>query len=132
MWAVSWEEVADFERPTHYHRMTTVIAFSNDIGEYFLNILPRSWSMDIDYSAGGIIGGLEDVYDREGRNPHQRKVALHFDNALMHNTRMIMGQLEQSEFKRIGHPPHGPDLACLTFSMALHYDQMNRSLEPIR
>jgi hypothetical protein len=23
-------------------------------------------------------------------------------------------------------------LACLTFSMALHYDQMNRSLEPIR
>jgi hypothetical protein len=71
--------------------------------------------MDTSYFAGEIIGGLEDVCQPEGRNPHERKRTLHFDNTPIHNTRTVMVQLEQSRFKRMEHPPFGPDLAPCDF-----------------
>jgi hypothetical protein len=54
--AVSWEGMYKLWRLTHYHRKTTVTAFANGAGEYFLNILPRSPSMDIGHFAVEIIG----------------------------------------------------------------------------
>jgi hypothetical protein len=50
--------------------------------------------MDTSYFAGEAIGGLEDVCNPGGRNPHQRKVALHFDNAPKHNIKTVTGQSE--------------------------------------
>jgi hypothetical protein len=87
-------EVNELERPTHYHRKTTVTAFFNGTGAYFLNIFRRPRSIDTSYFAGETIGGLEDVRCPEDRNPPEREKTLHFDNAPMHNTRMVKGQLE--------------------------------------
>jgi histone-lysine N-methyltransferase SETMAR len=114
-WAAPWEEVGKLERPTHYHRKTMVIAFFNGTGEWLLNLVPRSRSMDTKYFAEEIIGGLEDVCHPGRRNQHERRIALHFDYAPIHNTRTVMGQLEPSEFKRMEHPAHSPDLAPCDF-----------------
>jgi hypothetical protein len=62
--------------------MTT--AFVNGTGKYFLNLLPRSRSMDINYFAGEIIRGLKDARYPEGRSPHQKKLTLRFDKAPIH------------------------------------------------
>jgi histone-lysine N-methyltransferase SETMAR len=43
------------------------------------------------------------------------KTTLHFDNAPIHNTKAVMGQLEQSELKRMDHPTYSPDLAPCDF-----------------
>jgi hypothetical protein len=59
MRAASWEEVDKLEWPTHFHRKTMIAAFFNGRWEYFLNILPRSRSMDTKSSAEEIVGGLE-------------------------------------------------------------------------
>jgi hypothetical protein len=115
MWAGSWEEVDELERPAHYHRKTIITVFFNGTGQYFLNILPRSPCMDTSYFAGEMIGGLEDVCHPEGRNPHERQRTLHFDNAPIRNKGTVMGQLEQSWVKRMGHPPYSTDLATCDF-----------------
>jgi hypothetical protein len=115
MWEALWEEVDKLEWPRHYHRKTMITAFVNSTGEYFLKILPRSWSMDTRYFAGEIVGGLEDVCYPEGRNPHERKITPHFDNARVHNTRTVMEQLKQSGFKRMEDPIYGPDMAPCDF-----------------
>jgi hypothetical protein len=94
LWAASWEEVDELERPTHYHWKRMVTVFCNGTREYSMNILPRSRSMDISSFAGEYSGGLEDICDAEGRNPHERKRQLHFDKSRMPNTRLVMGQLE--------------------------------------
>jgi hypothetical protein len=69
-WAASWEEVDELERPTHCHRKTIVIVFLTGPGQFFLNILLWSRSMDTNYFAGEIVRGLEDVCYPEWRNPH--------------------------------------------------------------
>jgi hypothetical protein len=70
--------------------------------------------MDTNYFAGRIIGGLEYIGYLDGRNPHQKKMALHFDNPPIHNTKTVTGQLEQFRFKRMGRPPSGPGFAQVT------------------
>jgi hypothetical protein len=67
--------------------------------------------MDTQYFAEEIVRGLEDLWYLEGRNPHGRKSTLHFDNAPMHDTRIVMGQMGQSELKKMEHPACSPDLA---------------------
>jgi hypothetical protein len=115
MWAASWKEVDEHDLPTHYHRKTMVTGFFNRTGDFFLTILPRSRSMDTSYFAGGIMGGLEDVCHPEGRNPHERKRTLHFNNASIHNTRTVIGQLGQPGFEGMKHVPYSPDLASCDF-----------------
>jgi hypothetical protein len=44
IWAASWKGVDELERPTHYHKKTMITVFCIGVGEYFLNILPRSGS----------------------------------------------------------------------------------------
>jgi hypothetical protein len=56
--------------------------------------------MDARYFVEEIVGGLEGVSCSEGRNPYERKITPHFDNARIHNTRTALGHLEQSGFKR--------------------------------
>jgi hypothetical protein len=68
VWAASWEEVDELQQPRHYHRKTMFTAFFNGAGECFLNILPRSRSMDTKYFAEEFVGGPEDVCYPEERN----------------------------------------------------------------
>jgi hypothetical protein len=76
--------------------------------------------MDTKYIAREIVGGLGNICYPEGRNPHERRIALHLDNAPMHNTRMVMGQWEQPGFQRMGHPAYNPDLVPADFFL-FHY-----------
>jgi hypothetical protein len=94
------EEVDELELPTHYHRKTRVTALVNGTGEYFLNILPKNQSIDRKCFAEESVGGPEKIYYPERRNPRERTIALHSDSAPIHNTRTVMGQLEQSRFNR--------------------------------
>jgi hypothetical protein len=110
-----WEEGDELERPTQNDKRTMVTAFFNDTGEYFLKIFPRSRSMDTKYSAEETVGGLEDVCCSEGRNPHERRITLHFDNAPRPNTRTAMGQLDKSGSKRMEHLAHSQDMAPCDF-----------------
>jgi hypothetical protein len=82
-----------------------VTAFFFGTGECFLNILPRSRSVETKYFAEEIVGGLEDAYYLEERNPQEVKMPLHFDNAPIHSIRTVMGQLEQSGLKKYGIRP---------------------------
>jgi hypothetical protein len=107
--------VDELERPTHYHRKRILTAFLNGTGENFPYILPRSWPRSTKYFAEGTVDGLEDIYYREGRNPHERNSTLHFDNAPVHNPRIVMWQLDQSGFKRMEHPAYSPVLASCDF-----------------
>jgi hypothetical protein len=110
-WGASWEEVDELERPTDYHRRRIVTAFFNCTGQYLVNILPRSRCIDTKYFAQEILSGLEDVCYPEERNPRERKITLHFDNAPVHNTGTVIGQLKQSWFKRTEHPAYSLDPA---------------------
>jgi hypothetical protein len=71
--------------------------------------------MDTSYFAGEITGGLEDACYPDGRNPHGRERTIYFDSAPIHNTKTVMGQLEQSGLKRMEHSPSRPDLAPSNF-----------------
>jgi hypothetical protein len=71
--------------------------------------------MDTTYFVEETASGLEDVCDREGRNPQERRTTLHFDDAAMHDTRTLKGGLEQEGFKRKEYPACGPDLAQCNF-----------------
>jgi transposase len=76
--------------------------------------------MDTSRFAAEIIGGLKDACYPQRRNTQQRKVIILCDNTPIHNTRTVMRQLEQSRFKRMGHPPYGPDLVLYHFFFWLH------------
>jgi hypothetical protein len=82
VFAASWGEVNELECVAHYHRMM-VTAFFNSTMEYFMNTSLRRQSMDTSSFVGEMINGLEDVCDPEGRNPHERKIALCFHNAFI-------------------------------------------------
>jgi hypothetical protein len=83
-------------------------AFFNGTGEYFLNILPRNRPMDTRHFAEEIVSGLEDVCYPKERNPHERKMAVLFDDASIYNTKKVMKPLEQSRFKNMDHPDLAP------------------------
>jgi hypothetical protein len=100
-----------------------------DICEFFLNILSQIRSMDICCFGAEIIGRLEYVCHPEERNMHHRKVIHHCANALIDNTRMIMGQSEQSRFKGPEHAsccPHFVHVA--SFSLVHEKKLKGRSL----
>jgi hypothetical protein len=77
--------------------------------------LARNQSMDKGCFAEETVGELEDVGFPKRRNRHQRKITLHFDNAPVHNTGTVMGQLEQSRFKKMENPLESPDLVPCDF-----------------
>jgi hypothetical protein len=62
---------------------------------------------------------LEDICYPEGRNLHQRKVTFRFTSAFIHNTRTVMGQLEQSRFKRMECPSESPNLTACDFILVI-------------
>jgi hypothetical protein len=84
--------------------------------------------MDTKHFAQEIVGGLEDVCYAERRNPPERTINLHFDSPPRHHPRTVMGQLEQSRFKRMEHSAYSPDLALRDFFLfGCMKEQLKRS-----
>jgi hypothetical protein len=71
--------------------------------------------MDAKHFTREIVGGLEDVCYLERRNPPERTINLDFDSPPRHHPRTVMGQLEQSRFKRMEHSTYSPGLALRDF-----------------
>jgi transposase len=66
-----------------------------------------------------VLGPLTEVCYPEGRKSHQKRVMLQVDNAAIHNTEEIQGQLTNLGSTRTEHRPYSPDLApCDLFLFA--------------
>jgi histone-lysine N-methyltransferase SETMAR len=58
---------------------------------------------------------LIDKFFPLGWNPVQRKLAVHIDNAPVHNSKMTQDIFENGPLKRIPHPPYSPDISPSDF-----------------
>jgi histone-lysine N-methyltransferase SETMAR len=115
MWAASWEEVDDLERPSHHQKKTMLTVFFNGTGQFFMNLMPPREKMNSKYFEREIIQNLGILCYPNRRQPHARQATLHFDNAPIHNTKLVSGSLDLLGFKRLDHPPYSPDLAPCDF-----------------
>jgi histone-lysine N-methyltransferase SETMAR len=114
-WVYSWEDVEEAVRPSHYQKKTMVTIFFNGSGQFVIDILPIGVKMDSTYFADNIIDTLAGSCYPDGRQPGERKVMLHFDNAPIHCTAMITERMFLREFKKMDHPPYSPDLSPCDF-----------------
>jgi histone-lysine N-methyltransferase SETMAR len=87
----------------------------NGIGQFLIDILPDGLKMDTDYFANNIIDGMARLCYPQGRQPHERRVMLHFDNALIHCTGTVRDRMAAAELERIEHPPYSSDLTPCDF-----------------
>jgi histone-lysine N-methyltransferase SETMAR len=115
MWVYSWEDVNEAVRPSHYQKKTMVTIFFNGSGQFVVDILPPGTKMNSKYFADNIIDVLSGFCYPKGRQPGERKVMLHFDNAPIHCTGMIAERMFLREFKKMDHPPYSPDLSPCDF-----------------
>jgi histone-lysine N-methyltransferase SETMAR len=114
-WVASWEELDEVERPSHYHRKTMVTVFFNGTGDFLIDILPEGLKMNSTYFANNIIDVIAGSCYPNGRQPHSRKVMLHFDNAPIHSTDTVNDRMTLRELERMKHPPYSSDLAPCDF-----------------
>jgi histone-lysine N-methyltransferase SETMAR len=115
MWALSFGAVEQIQRKTHHENKTMFTIFFNGTGEYFIDILPQGQTMNGQYFADHVIKPLARVCYPEGRKSHERRVDLHFDNAPIHRTKIVLETIRECELLRIEHPPYSPDLAPCDF-----------------
>jgi hypothetical protein len=96
-----------------------VTAFFKGTGQFLLNARLERQPLESPDLSEEVVADLREVCYREGRNARQRKVTLHFDNALIRKTRRFDVPIAFSEFKRMKHPSYGLDLApcdCILFA----------------
>jgi hypothetical protein len=80
--------------------------------------------MDTQHFAQASVGGLEVVCYSEGENLLERKIIVHFDSAMIYNTKIVMDQLQHSELNKMEHPSYSPDLApCDLLPLSSMYDE---------
>jgi histone-lysine N-methyltransferase SETMAR len=71
--------------------------------------------MDMHSFADNVIDEMARLCYPTGRRPRERRVMLHFDNALIHCTGTVWDRMVAAELKRMQHPPYSPDLAPCNF-----------------
>jgi hypothetical protein len=62
-----------------------------------------------------VLQPLAELCYPEGRKTHERRIIVHFDNALIHSTQEVRERLAQLGFKRMEHPRYLLDLAPCDF-----------------
>jgi hypothetical protein len=91
------------------------VIFFNGTGDHTSVILPQGQQMNGTFFIKCVIRPLVGFCYPEGRKPHQKRVVVHFDNALIHNTEAVQECLADCGFKRMNHPAYSPDLAPCDF-----------------
>jgi histone-lysine N-methyltransferase SETMAR len=114
-WDLSHGPVEKIQRKTNYQKKTMFTVFFNGTGDYFINVLPQGQTMNGQYFAEEVIKPLALLCYHGGRKAHGRHVEVHFDNAPIHRTKIVIEMLDKYEFVRMEHPPYSPDLAPCDF-----------------
>jgi hypothetical protein len=81
--AASWDDAPFVECPSHYHKKTMFSVFFNRTGQFLVDILPEGMKMDTDYLAKNIIDEMTRLCHPQGRRSRERRIMLHFDDALI-------------------------------------------------
>jgi histone-lysine N-methyltransferase SETMAR len=115
MWCASWEDVEDIERPSHHQKKTMVTVFFSGAGNFTINLLPQGQKMNANYFAENVIGPLSNLCFPNGWNDGEERVTVHFDNAPIHNTKVVDEVIELLGLKKMSHPPYSPDLSPCDF-----------------
>jgi hypothetical protein len=89
MWAASWDDVEEIERPSHFHEKTIFVIFFNGIGDYKTVILPQGQRMNSTFFIEYVIRPLAGFCYPEGMKPHEMRVVVYFDNAPIHSTEAV-------------------------------------------
>jgi hypothetical protein len=101
----SWEDGNEVEQPSYYHTKM-LIAFFNVTGAFLTDILPEGANMNTAYFALNVISALTQPCYRNERQPHERKVMLHFDNAPTHCLDTVRDRITLRELERIEQSPY--------------------------
>jgi hypothetical protein len=89
--------------------------FFNGTGEYKIAILPEEQKVNPRYLIESVLRPLAKIYYPHGKGTPERRVTLHFDNTLVHNTNGVRENLASFEFSRMAHSPYSLDLASCDF-----------------
>jgi hypothetical protein len=114
-WVVSWDDVDEIERPSHFHEETMFTVFFNGTGDCKIAILPDGQKVNSADFSESVLRPLAKICHPQGRVTCERRVMLHFDNAPVHNTERVGENLASFGFRRRAHPPYSPDLALRDF-----------------
>jgi hypothetical protein len=71
--------------------------FFNGTGQFLIDILPEDMKMSTDYFADNITNEMARMCYPQGRPARERRVMLHFDNALMHCTGTVPNRMAELE-----------------------------------
>jgi hypothetical protein len=110
-WVASWNDLDEIEWPSHFHQKTMFTVFFNGTGESKIAIPPDGQKVNIAYFIESVLRPLAEICYPQGKETRGRRVMLHFDNAPVHNTEGMRENLASFEFRRMAHPPYGPDSA---------------------
>jgi hypothetical protein len=103
-WIASWDDVDEIERPSHFHQKTMLTVFFNGTGEYKIAILLEGQKMNSAYFIESVLRPLAKICYPQGKGTRERRVTLHFDNALVHNTDGVRENLASFGFRQMVHP----------------------------
>jgi hypothetical protein len=109
MWTLCPENVDELQHTSHAAKKTMVTVFFNGDGLHLIDILPQNQKMNAEYFAEIILPSLVSVCYSDGRRSRGRKCVVHFDNALIHISKVVAEKLTEENLKRMPHPVDSPD-----------------------
>jgi histone-lysine N-methyltransferase SETMAR len=89
--------------------------FFKGTGEYRIAILPEGQKVNSAYFIESVLRPLAEICCPQGKRTRERRVMLHFDSALAHNTERVQENLASLGFRRMAHPPYSQDLVPCDF-----------------
>jgi hypothetical protein len=110
------EKVDEIQRPSYAGQKTMVIMFFNRDSMHMIKILPQNERMSAESFAEIILSpSLISMCYPNGRRSRGRTCVVHFDNAPMHNSKMITDKLMKEDLKKMSHPAYNPNRSLCDF-----------------
>jgi hypothetical protein len=108
-WVPSWEDIDEVDRSSHFHQKMMFAIFSNRTGYTKLRLSSRGikdeWHILLRMCAEPSERKLPSTW----QGTQERRVILHFDNALIHDIEMVQESLLNFGFRKMEQPPYGQD-----------------------
>jgi hypothetical protein len=68
----SWDDIDEFERPSHFHQKTMFAVFFNGTGEYKIAIFPEGKEENSAYFSESVLRLLAEISHPQGRGTRER------------------------------------------------------------
>jgi histone-lysine N-methyltransferase SETMAR len=120
MWTLCPENVHQVRSASHMSKKTMATVFFNGTGLHMIHILHQNQKRDAEYFSEYIIPSLVSIFCPTERSSRQRKCVVHFDNAPIHNSKVVTDKLDEQNLKRRPHPAYSPDLSPCDFFLFWH------------